>query len=421
MGKLSVQPLEALQYFYSAAHEPAMRCMITFLGHIDETILKKAVNLSARTAPIIKCGFETTKNRPRWRYTGLTADDIVQMVKADPKAKQQPEKLAVSVIDFFSGPQTKIYILRNQTSDTLIIIMNHMVCDGVGFKEYLYLLARLYTALYNNSDYTEKFEPTQRSLAPLLHSLTLKDKMKIFFSKPELEKQKNNIVIPFEGDTSSPFIETHCLPREVLGDIKAYAQKNHATLNDVFLTAYIRIINRETGSKRVILPCPVDLRKFIPRSKQPGICNLTSNLICDVTLEQGESFVQTLNKVSCEMKHQKSSHSCVKPVMVLTIAYRMFTFAYLKKLFSKSFTIPVVSYTNLGKIEKNRLGFGKTAITNAVMTGAVKYVPYFQITVSSFDEICTLSCNMYGTGNDRDRIKSLLKLFEKEILSNIAV
>lgn len=38
-----------------------------------------------------------------------------------------------SEIDIAHGPQLKIYIHREKTSDTLCIIMNHMICDG-GFN-----------------------------------------------------------------------------------------------------------------------------------------------------------------------------------------------------------------------------------------------------------------------------------------------
>ncbi len=419
MNNISVEALGAMHYFYSFVHEPLIRCVITFSGHIDEAVLKKAVDLSAEAVPAVKSRFEIKKDRPCWRHKNFTADDIVQTVKADPEIIGQPEKLAASIIDFFSGPQVKIYLLRYESSDTLIVIVNHMVCDGTGFKEYLYLLARLYSQIYNNGGYTENFRVTERSLSRLLKSFTFKEKLEILLSKPSLGKQKNDIAIPFQGDKSSPFIETHRLQREVFTQAKAFAKNNHASLNDIFLTAYTRIINMETGINRVILPCPVDLRRFITSSNPPGICNLTSNLICDVTLASGESFMQTLKKVSGEMKSQKSDKSCVKPVMILGAAYRIFSFAHLQKFFAKSFTLPVVSYTNLGIIEKSRLSFEKAEVLDAYLTGAVKYVPYFQISVSSFDGTCTLSCNMYGTEEDRAKIKSLLSSFENEISENI--
>jgi NRPS condensation-like uncharacterized protein len=122
--------------------------------------------------------------------------------------------------------------------------------------------------------------------------------------------------------------------------------------------------------------------------------------------------------VSAEMYMQKESISCLKPVMLIAALFNILSFARLRSIFDKTFTIPVVSYTNLGLLDSELLRFGNTEIKDAFLTAAVKYVPYFQITMSSYKEICTLSCNMYGTDKDRKRIKSILESFDKELKEN---
>lgn len=418
MKEPQVQALDTLHYFYSFIHEPLIRCIITFSGHIDEDALRKAVDLAVKALPVIKCGFEVKDGKPRWFNGNYSADDIVKLIESGGDIESQALELAVSVIDISSGPQVKIFILRGETFDKLIIVINHMVCDGSGFKEYIYLLARLYTGFAQNSSCFEDLSELDRSMAPLIGSLKIKDKIKILSSKTQLEKQKNDIVFDFKGDKTNPFIEKRRIEKDIFDHARSYAKKNDVTLNDIFMAEYMRIIVKETGNSRAILPCPVDLRRFINKKNRFGISNLTSNYICDISIEPGEPFIDTVQKVSGEMKRQKSDISCIKPVMLLGIGFRLLSFAKLRKVFNDSFTIPVVSYTNLGVLDRELLVFGNTEITDAYLTGAVKYVPYFQISVSSYDETITLTCNMYGTDDDRNRIRSILELFENEMSDN---
>lgn len=70
----------------------------------------------------------------------------------------------------------------------------------------------------------------------------------------------------------------------------------------------------------------------------------------------------------------------------------------------------------LGIFDKKLLRFGNVQITGAYLTGAVKYVPYFLIAISTYDDECTLSSNFYGTPEDKASIESFLSEVKKELL-----
>jgi NRPS condensation-like uncharacterized protein len=418
MQKLKAEALDVLQYFYGSVHEPLVRCIVRFEGHIDEEVLKNAFDLSSEALPVIKCRFDCSGGRPCWRYEGYPASAAVQLMEAEGDPAELAKRLAVAAMDIFSEPQVKLYVARGKETDALAVVMNHMVCDGTGFKEYLYLLCRLYTALAQNAAYSERFEPKDRGERAMLQSFSPGEKMRILRLRSQLDKQKNGLAVPFAGDKAAPFIETRRIGCDVLGRAKAFAKRNGATLNDVFLTAYARLLASETGVGRIVLPCPVDLRRFIKKGREMGIGNLTSNYILDITLEPDEPFAETLKKTALQMSRQKEGAECVKPVMLYTLAFRILPFGLLQKFFAGSFTIPAVSYTNLGILDDKKFRFGDTAVSDAVITGAVKYVPYFQISISTFKENCTLSSNLYGTAEDREKIKGLLARFEGEIAAN---
>jgi NRPS condensation-like uncharacterized protein len=70
---------------------------------------------------------------------------------------------------------------------------------------------------------------------------------------------------------------------------------------------------------------------------------------------------------------------------------------------------PLICMTNIGVLDAARLSFGDLRRTNAYLCGSIKYKPYFQLAMSSYQDELTLSVNLYGSASDRARIISFLK------------
>jgi NRPS condensation-like uncharacterized protein len=413
---IKAESFDVMQYLYGRVHDPLMHCMIRFSGHIDAVILKKAVTLSGETIPLIRCCFDVTARRPCWKEQCFTGEDIVNVIKEEPNDKEQSERLLASTIDIIHEPQLKIFLIKAEQFDTLCVIINHMVCDGAGFKEYLYLLSDIYTKLEGNVNDISNPECYSRGTGQLFSGFTLTEKLNILFSKYDLPKQKQQMEICLEGDSNVPFFVTRCIAKEQFLHLKAYAKSEGATVNDMVLAAYVRLLSRKIGSDRIVIPCPVDLRKYLCIGRKHGICNLTSNFICDVTVCEHDTFHETLSQVSCQMKRQKMSRKCLKPVVMLELAFHILPFRTIKRIFGKIFTIPVISFTNLGVIDKELLKFGNAYVLNAYLTGAIKYVPYFQIAISTYDDSCTLSSNLHGTPQDKIWTECFLEELSKELM-----
>jgi NRPS condensation-like uncharacterized protein len=239
--KIKTETFDAMQYFYGMVHDPLIHCLIHFSGHVDEVALKKAVTLSENALPLLRCSFDATGKRPYWKDQGFTAENIVQVIKAGPNVEEQKERLLASTIDITRQPQLKIYLVGEQSPDTLCIIMNHMICDGAGFKEYLYLLSDLYTQSQNNMALTPSLEFPSRSARQLFANFSFSEKLKILFSKYDLSMPKNQLAYYLQGDNSNPFFVTHRISKENFLTIKGYAKKRGVTINDMILTAYVRV------------------------------------------------------------------------------------------------------------------------------------------------------------------------------------
>lgn len=418
-NKVKAQPFDCMQYFYGAVQEPLIRCLVQFNGRLNESALKRAVDLSMDAIPPVACCFDEKAHC--WRKHGFTADSIVHLIEARSEDESAARKLLLSTIDRTCEPQLKIFLVRNEKSDTLCVIINHMVSDGGGFKEYLYLLADLYSKCEKDSGYHAKPQPFgRRNLNQLLQNLSFKEKLDILFSKAQSHKPDPAMILPIKGDPSSPILVIRRIEKERFSRIRSFAKNSHASVNDMLLAAYIRVLYRVTGCADITVPCPVDLRKYKKAGQTCGICNLTANYSCHVNMTSDETFGCTLEKVSGQMRAQKESDACLKGPMLYHMMFHMLPFSTVQKLFYKISPVPVTSYTNLGIINADKFRFGNLAVEDAFISTAVKHAPYFQLSVSTYGECCTLTSSLYGAEEDRKTVEDFLSQVENELgsLSN---
>lgn len=332
-----------------------------FSENLDLECLKKSVDLSADVFPMIQCGFPEHGGRPYWEDKGYTSDDMVEFLETkdvDAAVWKTLQKEANET----NGPQVKITIIRDGKTDTLCIAI---------------------------------------------------DRIKIFTGSNDMTKP-DAAKFDFEGDLNRPFIEMKTVPREKVGLLKDYAKLHGATVNDVLLTAYIRTLYRHFG-RVVSVPCAVDLRKYLPNRKAGSICNLVTNLKCDIGDGIGASFDCTLEKVKEKMAQQKANIISLKSILLMEAVFRIIPYSVMGKAVDPFFSNPLIAFTNLGILDKGKLAFGKTKMTGAFMTSSIKYVPYFQIAVSTFDDVMALSANLYGTQADRNKISSFLTAVISEL------
>ena len=416
MRRYKAESFDKMQYLYGAAHDPLIHGVIWFSEQLDIAALKRAVTLSLSAVPMLRCCFELKAIRPHWADRSFTGEDIVTLVEAQGNESQQIQQLLSVTIDIFREPQLKLSVLRKDASDTLCVIVNHMVCDGAGLKEYLYLLAGLYTKCADGEEICAP-APHSRGTGQLFKRFRFVEKARIFFLKYDTSILKDQCPYRFEGNPNTPFFLFLQVGSNELLRLKTSAKQRGVTFNDLVLCAYIRVLHRRIGGGRIVMPCPVDLRRYLPSGWNHGICNLTSNYICDIAIRDGDTAEETLMQVLRQMQSQKESLRCLKAMISMEMAFRIIPFFIMKSVFGKAFVMSVVSYTNLGVIDRNALAFRGVRVADACLTGAVKRVPNFQVSISTFDDRCTLSCNMFGTPADRVAAEGFLCEVRDELMS----
>lgn len=108
----------------------------------------------------------------------------------------------------------------------------------------------------------------------------------------------------------------------------------------------------------IALPCPVDLRKYQNDGQTCGICNLTASYQCKVEIEPHETFDDTLRTVSACMSRQKRGDGCLKAPILLHALFPVLPHKAMRGLLAKVAPVRVISYTNVGSMDGERLSFG---------------------------------------------------------------
>ncbi len=380
---------------------------------LDFVLMKRAVDRLADAFPLIRCGFvESSSHRPVWVDRGHTSEQMVSLIKTEDSPRTVQSFLCQET-DLENGPQLKIGIVRNGDADTLCVIISHMLCDAAGFKEVLYALSKAYTGLEHREEVHIGSLIRDRSIGQILKNYPVKDRLKIYGAKNQLNPHGDQ-KFDLEGDLSNPFIEIKKIPQDEFGLLKSYAKVRQSSINDMILTACLRVLFR-TFEYAAPLPCAIDLRRFLPNRQAGGICNLMSNLSCSIGPDIGDCFESTLLKVKQQMDVQKNDWGSIRDIALLEKLFTVVPYKAAFNLMKKHFTNPPIALTNIGILAKSKLVFGEAVIRDAYMTGSIKYVPNFQVSVTTFDDQATLCVNLYGTEGDRQKVKAFLNDLHAEL------
>lgn len=387
--RIRTEAFDRMQALYTAFHDPVIRARLDFTGRIDETALRRAAALTVQAVPQAGLGFDPEKGR--WSAERDASGEIVLAVEAGDGGEDAAESRMLSSIDFSRGPQVKIFLVRGSEADSLCVVFSHLVGDGAGFRRFLSLLSGLYARCLEKKEPAALY-PENRSFRQVMRGFGRREKLEILAAPTEYPRQDPSMFLPLGEGKSEPFLLEQTLGAGTLSGMKTYAKKRGATVNDLLMAAFVRAHRTVTGGEKLILPCPVDLRRYAPEPDLCGVTNLTGTYECSFSARKNEPFDVTLLLVSMQMQAQKRGLACLRGPLLLDWAGRLLSFSAFRRVFTDRFQVPVVSYTNLGVFDREQLSFGGAGLAKARFATAVKHAPAFQVSVFTFDGRCTLSC-----------------------------
>lgn len=386
-----------------------LHCVLQFKGKVEKRILARAIKLSFKAIPILESKYVEDMNKPYWESCEFEKVNDYLVTTNDKKIF---DDFIVTCTDEFNGPQVK-FCLYSDDNHMLAVIMNHMICDAAGFKQYIYLLSNLYSKLAKDIDYVldKKLDGT-RSINMITNNISTFTKMKILTSRKIVSNKTGHLKFLLSSNTDKkPFIGKYIISKDRFIKIKEFCNKNNFTINDVFLAAYYRVMFNRLKLKpkdNLNIAIMIDMRRHLKSIDIDSLCNLASSVVTGIEYCEKDDFFQTASKVKNDVDLKKNSYFGIKGFLEIDLAFKLLSYKTIKKLLKKHFNNPVLGMTNIGVIDKNKLKFGNIELEQAFMCGSIKYAPYFQLALSSFDDTITLTVNLFGDRNDQEAVNDFL-------------
>jgi NRPS condensation-like uncharacterized protein len=389
-----------------------LHCVLRFASRPDPEILRKSVIASIEAIPILGTRY-IADGRPRW--SSLDRGDFGRAF-AVVRSESAFEEFLVSRGDESSGPQVAVCLL-DAASSAVALKMDHMVSDAAGFKSYLYLLSGIYSGLMADPDYRPSRIDGDRSTRGVLDRFGIGAKLKALL----LENRDNNLTggprFPLEeGGAVRPFVLTRKVGRERVAALKDYGRATGSTLNDIALAAFYRCLFQRLATSpgaALAVPVMVDMRRYLGAAEQfTALTNLSSMVRTELARKPGEGFAATLGRVKAIMDGKKAGDIGLNAFAKLALLFQLCGDRVANRVLRFSLKQPPICMTNIGILDADRLAFGGQRPVDAFMSGSIKYKPYFQLAMSSYDGAITLSVNQYGTDADRTNIAAFLAEIE---------
>lgn len=408
-----------LKYGY---YNMQIQMVVTFAQYLDTDVLKKAVRLSLDAEPVLRCQFIEDDKQPYWQpFDNPDQIQWFEFVQNDSKQAAIEQFLKSP---FYNEEQMlSVRLIRVNDNDILCVKIAHACSDAAGLKQYLLLLAEIYSNLLKDSRY--KPEPnTKRRLDQKSYFEALGIKNPLALLDPNDQPLPATWAFPFYGTESKEInISIRRFAGESFDRIRAYGKAHAVTINTIILTSFFRsmfqLLNPPAGDDREIC-VTMDLRRFFKTNPAQDICNLAVIIAARTCRVEQESFLETLKRVSKTMDELKHAHLELSEA-VKTEAQAAIEFSQLHALFQAARPMLIesgkVSPTlgNTGII--NPLQFGQIIANDAYLVPPASNAPGFMLAVSTYDRTLTLSSSYYSPSTRTEDVEAFMELMEKELSS----
>lgn len=394
-----------------------LHCILRFDHGLNDDVLKKAVIASIEAIPILGTRYIACA-RPHWK--SLDPKDFSRAFFVA-RAETELEDFVVSHVDEGLGPQVRVCIL-NSAPFIIALKMNHMVCDAADFKKYLYFLSTTYSRVIADPTYRPASITGDRSIDRVLKQFGSRVKLKSLLMQGKENNLTGGARFPLSNDgPMRPFILVRKLPREKVATLKDCGKAKGATLNDVVLTSYYRCLFQRLAlspGTKLRIPIMVDMRRYIGKTGElESLTNLSSTVSTELEYKPGERFEETLCRAKSVMDQKKGTNLGLNGFIKLNLIYRVLGDRIANRLLKSMLKNPLICMTNIGVLDSALMSFGGLTPKDAFLCGSIKYKPYFQLAISSYDGELTLSANLLGSTKDRNCILSFLADIDAELSS----
>lgn len=417
---LKAEMWDRMQFLFRNYYDRMVHAKLTYEGSFDMEVLKNVVLFMVEKAPVLHSSFNTTVIEPYWKEENYTIDDIVSYEKVEDADKVADEWL-LGVIPYDNNVQIKIAVFEDDEHSVLALRNNHMCMDGGDLKYFLATLCENYTNLKAGNYSALHMKSGSRSYDQVYSKLEGEDLKHAKNLYKNISKTEDKVSFPWSESVPE---DTNKIVKRVINEedfdkLRALAKKMGITVNDAIMAAVFRSLYEMCGLKdtdSLTVSCAIDLRKHIVEGGlQGGLTNHTAWMAVR-TMNKGESIQDTIvNVIRSTKGFKRDKFMGLYSLPLLKLAYTIFPQDIAEFAIKAGYTNPLIAVSNMGLLNDQKLTFDGMKLVDGFISGAVKYKPFFLMSVTTLLGRVTLSTAIRGNQKDVDIANRYFDLVLKNI------
>lgn len=420
MEKLKAELWDKVQYIFRNYYDRMIHASLLYQGDVDFDNLRLSIFHIVRHFPILRSTYKSSLIDPHWEVNeDFTLEEMAEKVVCDDINKSVLQSLAKELS--YKGKfqfEVAVHYCRGQSA--ISVLVNHMCLDGADFKYFVGKIVEGYNILARGGDIQElELKNGSRSYRQVYKDMTQEDadEARKLYKNISHTGVKNKFAFTGDVDCSTRF-NFKKIDADTVNALKAKGKQYEATLNDVFMTAYARAVAARiapSDDKRIVITSMKNLRDHIVGASSEEITNLTGFMPC-VLQDIGETFHDTLQVVARQNAESKHDKFCgLYGIPLLALAFRIFPYSIAELAIKIGYENPLIGMSNIGVIDERLVELENLKCIDAFITGATKFKPYIQLTMTTFKGETTLCVAQKCSDNDEERIRDLLDDVEKQL------
>ncbi len=412
---------DRMQFLFRNYYDRMVHTKLVYEGSFDMPTLKNAVLYMVEKAPVLHSSFNTNVIEPYWKREDYVIDDIVSYQRVH-NADEIADEWLLGVIPYDNNVQTKIAVFEDDVHSVLAMRVNHMCMDGGDVKYFLATLCENYANIKARNFSALKMKNGSRSYDQVYSKLEGEDLKSAKNLYKNISKSEDKVYFPWSDSVSE---DTNRIVRRVVDEqsflaLKSIAKKMGVTVNDALMAVVFRTLYELCGLKdddSLTVSCAIDLRKHIVEGGlNGGLTNHTAWMAVR-TLSKGESLQDTLvNVIRSTKGFKRDKFMGLYSLPLLKLAYTILPHDIAEMAIKIGYDNPLIAVSNIGVLDDKKLTFDGLKLVDGFMSGAVKYKPFFLMSVTTLNNRTTLSTAIRG--NQRD-VEIANRYFDL-LMSNLA-
>ena len=429
---------DTYQYIFSCFHDRMLHVVLYYKGEIDVSALKTVVSQAVKDEPILRSAYS-----PGYFYSSWIPqkEDVDKMVTLDVVSTESARDVCIRSfitreIPATADHQVEFKIVRLQredsASDTLCILLNHMVADGMDCKYFVETIVEMYNQLVQAGKIETHLKNGSRSVETQFDLMKPEVAEAAKKATSSSFKAERVCLFPFTDDDDAAAdcaarIVRVKVPRDVFLAAAAKGKELGATVNDVILAGCFRALRGASSELKegdtVSIYVDFDLRRLhIPQANggtTPGLTNFVTTSPVNAKIPHATTaFEETLAQVHSEMAALKRDELCgLYGVWLGATVFHRIPVSVASYIFKMGYCKPSMDVSNLGVFSRDRYTFSGTVLEDVMMSGSVKNKPHFLVAASTFDGVLSLSVSLRGSSRDEALVRDYLEKVRMEIES----